>query len=536
MKNIEKIKGLMMLIMAVASAVLSGGLAMAAVTIPDPGTDNDPNEGTPAQNSVKTTPLDKGGDWQPGEGASYSNLDQKEMIDKKLRKKVLEYHASQYPFYTKFLQHAEFIDVSGKKEVTYPVIGDPVLEAVTKSAISNSTTKAERVELPLYDMDKNIFPEKYTATVWGVAGYGPDGQEDGSQLMLFVTKKEDGENPTVMAVNGPINTTTGKTYVPDIPAGTKVTRAAAALAEEEVELTPLNITPEWESAYLQKKGYAVSVSDMFEEADTEADWGTSNIRRQALDIFKRDCTITLLFGAKAKWIKQTKRGPRYNFTQEGVTHQIRNGYQLNGRMTYQDLINIAELAFLDYSDSDEMDLYCGPGFIRQVLNIDYENRTPLVYANDKDLKVDIASFTCSFGKLNFILERAFRYVHLNNSAIGIMMGGAKRICREKGKTYKKDGKKQGSEVEEATDWFYVQDDCCVIDTLNSIIIAPSSVFEDNKYTDGVTHSFKSVSELPTTGLTAGTTVSLTAWDGDYAPGFYKYNGTGWVVWNGDFEI
>lgn len=525
-----------MMMLTILSVFFGGGVAMADVTVPAPGSDTDPNDGKPSQNSVKTAPIDKGGAFQPGEGASYSNLDDHDLIDKKLRTKVLEYHASQYPFLTKFLQNAQFIDVSGKKEVQYPVIGDPVLEALTTSAITNNTAKAERVALPLHDLDRNIFPQSYTVFVFGQEGYDDKGVHDGSQLMLYVTRNEDGENPMVMAVNGPINTSTGKTYVPDIPVGTKIVRGAAALAEEEVELTPNNITPEWADAYLQKKGYAVSVSDMFEEADKEADWGTAHIRKQALDIYKRDYTNTLLFGAKRKWVKQTRRGPRYCFSQEGVLHQIRNGYQTNGKLTYQDLINIAELAFLDYTDSEEMDLYCGPGFISMVLGIDYENRTPIVYANDKDLKVDIASFTCSFGKLNFIYERAFRYVHLNDCAIGVQMGGAKRVCREKGKTFKKDASKgQGAVIEEATDWYYIQDDCCIIDTLNSIIVAPSSVFEDNSYTDGVTNMFTSVKTLPS-GKPAGTTVSLTAQDGEFRPGFYKYTGSEWVNWNGEFEI
>lgn len=534
-----------MLLLAVLSFIFGTPMAMADVTVPTPGSDDDPNKGTPMEGAVKTAPLDKGGVFQPGQGASASELDAQGMLDKKLQEKVLEYHASQYPFLTKFLTNAQFIDVKGKKEVKYPVIGDPVLEALTSAAISNSSAKAERVSLPLHELDRNIFPTSYTCFVFGMTGYDEEGTPDGSQLMLYVTKNEDGENPVVMAINGPINTATKKTYVPDIPAGTKIVRGASALAEEEVEVTPNNVSPEWEDAYLQKKSYSVSVSEFFEEADKEVDWSTIQIRKQALDIYKRDYTNTLLFGAKRKWVKSTRRGLRNCYSQEGVIHQIRNGYQTTGKLKYQDLINIAELAFLDYTESEEMDLYCGPGFISMVLNIDFENRRPIVYANDKDLKVDIASFTCSFGKLNFIYERAFRYVHLNDCAIGIQMTGAKRVCREKGRTIERDATKQGAIVEEAKDWFFVQDDCCIIDTLNSIIVGPSSVFTNNKYADGVVNMFKSVEALPLKGA-LGDLVSLTQAVGDNRAGFYKCTKASvgetpttpaeWSLWNGEFEI
>lgn len=518
-------------IMFVLALVASGGYALAAdVELGNPGGDTDPNAGTPGEGTVHTVPTDKGGGFQPGHDTSASTLDHFNLLDNKMFRKIIEYRAERHPLFAAIFSKATQFPFKGHKEAEYPEFGDIRLESRT-TGVTN-TSKAHSVVLPLPSNDNYIFRKNYTAIVWGVNGYDEDGKANGDMLCLYVTaNNEETGAPTVIAVNGPLNDS-GDTYVPDIPAGTLITLGAAALAEEEVEVDPINAIPTMNKAYLQKKAYSVAITDFFNEAVKEVDWEKDRIKREALAAYKKTYVTTALFSPKRKWYKKNKNGIRNCYTQQGIISQLRMGFQLeDGKVKKSDLIGIAKMLFTQYTDATEIDVYCGSDFMESLLNIDWgKDTTQVVYVKDKDLNVEVASFKCAFGKLNFHHETGLTEHHLGGCAIALPMDECIRVYRDNGSTKKVDGNKgETGAVEELTKEYFLQDDCFIIQAMSSMLIGPSSAFGTGM-TKGINSILKSVTELPENPQD-GDKVYLTETDGEYPRGAYVRKDGAWKVLN-----
>ena len=539
----------MTLLTALAYVFGGGGMAIDAPNVREYGSnDADPNEGTPLEGANKTTPADKGGVAQHGKDANASVLQQMNLLDNKMFRRVLEYHAQVYPFYTDLFSKATQFAFKGHKEAEYPEVGDIKTESRLVTAINTGgSAKDFEVDLTVPKADTSIFRKNYTITVPGVEGYDEgktvsDGT-NGEQLLLYVSKNDDESAtgyPKVFAVNGPTDTSTGQTYVPEIPAGTLLMLAAPALAEEEVEVDPLNIIPTTRKAYLQKKGYSVAITDFFSEAVKEVDWEKDRVKRQTLDAYKKLYTTTTLFGAKRKFYKRTKNGMRICYTQEGTINQLRMMYELNdGKWTKPDLIAIAKMLFTAYTDVTSADMYMGSDAIESLLNIDWGDDTrKITYMKDDSFKVNVASFETPYGTLRFKHEKALTQHHLEKAAIALPMEDCMRIYRDNGSTFKVDGKKgETGAVEELTKEFFVQDDCFVCNTMASMLIGTSSLFA-NGYGAGIVETYKSVTTLPTSAeegdkvyLTEVDTISGTT----YERGIYEYTDSKWVAFNRALE-
>lgn len=557
----EKLFGIFGLVAAWVLSAVTGnpGFAMAVTNITDAleygegtgtvasGGDGitDPNDGKALEGAVKTIPEDKGGLAQQGNGASASALDDAGMLDrsKRIKTKVIEYHAHKYPFYSRIMTRAQQIQVKGKKEAEYPEVGEMKLEAYTIGAIVENSSTLE-VTLPVAKADSPIFQPKSTIIVYqdGYKWTGTANVVDGSLLNLYVTGKDSSTGqPKVIALNGKTNGN-GEIYVPSISSGTRVVVAAPALNESEVEVAPDNLIPTMKSAYLQKKAYAVEMTDFFKDADKDADWGSNNIKRQALDTYKKKYTTTTFFSVKNKWYSPDSKGrPRLNYSQQGVMQMLRMGYQIASTLTYSDLIGICKMLFTKWTDASEIDVFCGSTFIEQLLNLDFGKKTPILYVKDKDLKIDIATFECTFGKLNFLHEPTLSEHHLDAAAIAIPTSDCIHLYRTNGVTYNIDGKKgEGGVVEESTTSYFIQDDCFIVPTMCSMLIGPEDVFSYGITT--MEDKIVSVSELPasaTSGdiiylvapdsytVTTGTSPNTTTTTYNLGVGAYKYDGTYW---------
>lgn len=525
-------------IMFVLSIVLGGGVALAA----DGGSyggDTDPNAGTPLEGAVNTVPEDKGGLVQHGQDANASALQEANLLDNKLTKKVLEYRANQHSLFADIHTKPQQLGWKGHKEAEYPEAGDIKTEARVKASFGG--TSAETVTITttqLHSNDLAIFRKGYTIFAMGVEGYDEGKVEsagtNGEVLMLYVTDATD-TGFTVKALNGPAKTSgSSTTVVPTIAAGTVLSLGAPALAEEEVEVDPINIIPQMAKAYLQKKGYSVAITDFFNEAAKEVDWEKNRIKRQALDTYKDLYTKTVLFGSKKKFYKKNKNGIRNCYTQDGLLNQVRMSFQLpDDKWTKGALIAIAKMLFTTYTDASEIDVYCGSDAIEGLLNIDWgEGVSQITYVKDKDIDIEVATFKCTFGKLNFKHELALTKNGLAKAALAIPMSDAIRIFRDNGKTLTVDGKKgETGNVEELVKDYFIEDDALILNAMNSMLIGTTDVFTQSF--GSIEEKYKAVTAMPAAADNAGKIVYLTKIDGNYTTGLYKSNGTKWESYTRD---
>lgn len=526
MMNFFKNKNFWLNLVLVIASVLAGGVSMAA-TVGDNGGDTDPNAGTPLEGA---TPDDIGkGLDQQGHAASGSVITQAGLEENQVDEYVTQFRAFRYPMHTDFLKLAKQVQVNTKEPLHYN-IGEAVMECVTKTKLTNNMSKEHEVKLPLYGNDQKLFPECATVMVEGVKG------SDNGPLILYVVSNEKAAGVMVMALNGPEES--GETYVPDIEAGTKLYVLAPAMSESEVEITPDNLLPDKEYAYLQKKVCPITWTDFFERINKKAKWSVQDLKDFILDNFRKKCTRSMLIGFPKKFTKTNKRtGVEYVYTQKGVLRQLRLGYQVGSKLTYADLIGMTRMLFFKYAQSNEMDVYCGSKFIEKLLNIDFTKHKDISFTPKTVLGIDVSAFESTFGKLNFKVEPALDDLGYAECAIAFPMSEAKRYVYESGKTVVVDHEKgEGGEVREAKSQYYIQDDCLMLTGYSSMFIGPESAVKGYKM-NTLEKVVKSVQKLTDVSVpTKGDVVYLTEADSSNGVGLYAYDGSAWKPFAGEINV
>lgn len=525
-----------------AVMAMFGGVAVAAFTPGEHGSDTDPNAGKPAEGAVKDSP-EKGAE-QPGGSATGSALDDAELVENQVRDYVDKFRAHRFPLAHDIGQLARQIKVDTKEPTNFEV-GEAVLEAKTKAAVV--AADQETYTLQLFGNDVNTFPVNSTILVDGVEGYNFEGTaKDGNPLVLIVTGKS--ANPVgviVEAVNGKQSGTGSYKYIDTtIPAGTKVYVMAPALTESEVEMEPDNILPMERKCYLQKKVCAITYTELFERIKKKAKWNVQDVKDAALDRYRRKYTRSKLISAPSKFVRYNPRtGNEYGYTEKGILRQMRLGYQIqDGQLDFNDLVAIQAAIFGKYDTGKEADAYCGTMFIKRLLNIDFKkhNEINIRQYTDEKTKIKITSFESNFGTLNFKHEYGLDELGFSECCFITKIQEAKHFYYENGKTINIDHSKgEGGEVREAKSQYYIQDDCLELGGFNNMIVGPSVLISGYKLSAlDLMVSVNKLSEIttPTDGMLAyliedyTDSVSGTS----YKMGLYKYDATAteWKVNDG----
>jgi len=514
-------------------AVLTGGAAM-AVEIGGNGSDTDPNDGKPLENATPDA-AGKGIDQQ-GQGATGSAVTDADLAENKVEDYVSKFQAYKYPMHTDFLKLAKQVHVNTKEPEHYN-IGEAIMDCVTKAAVTNTDKDAE-VKLSLYKNDEKLFAECNTVLVDGVTGYDEAGNSDGSPLVLYVVSADKANGIMVAALNGPLDDS-GNMYVPDLKAGTGLHIMAPAMSESEVEIAPDSAYPKKEIAYLQKKVCPITWTEFFERINKKAKWNVQDLKDWTLSNFRKKCTRTMLIGVGTKSLKygSKKTGTEYVYFQKGVLRQLRLGYQIGSTLEFADLIGITRMLFGKYSNTNEMDVYCGTKFIEKLLNIDFTKHKDISFVKKQNIGIDISSFETTFGKLNFKVEHALDDLGYEECAVAFPMSEAKRYYYQKGKTLTVDHSKgEGGEVREAKSQYYIQDDCLMLTGYNSMMIGPDVTVSGYKLSmlDTVVSSVASLSSVSTPKK--DDVVYLTVADDTHAVGLYVYDGTAWKPYKGEINV
>lgn len=506
-------------------AIATGGACM-AVAVGDNGSDTDPNDNTPLDNATHDAP--GMGIDQQGHAATGSTVEQAELDDDKIDEYIMKYQAHKYALDTDFRKLAKRVPVR-TKHPRHPVIGEAILEAKVKTNMTNADHDHE-VELKVYANDAKIFQESTTIRVFGVTGYDEEGNSNGKPLMLYVTSNTSG-TVKVIAINGPIDSTSHETYVPAINAGTKLRAMASALSESEVEVAPDNFLPQWRQAYLQKKVCAITKTQFYEKMKKEAAFGGQMVKDAILDTFRRKCTSTLLIGQPGVITKNSaKYGEEYCYFQEGIVTQLQNTYEFTGRPTIEDLVALTRIAFTKYSKSNVAQVYCGSQFLESLEVIDFSSHPEMKMETKRDdLNVVVKSITSNFGTLEFKLEFSLDENGMANNAILLPMNEAVHYEYENTSISVDHSKGEGGEVRQASTDYVINDDCLMLTGLNSVFIgadvsAAGSMSGDNQ------KQIISVSELPSSDQSATAIYYLTEDDGTHRIGTYKYVSDAWVAY------
>ena len=513
---------LMSSILLFVLAIATGGACM-AVTIGENGSNTDPNDGKPLDNATPDAP--GMGIDQQGHAATGSTVEQAELDDDKIDEYIMKYQAHKYALDTDFRKLARRVPVR-TKHPRHPVIGEAILEAKLKSAISNSSEKAHDVTLPLYANDVKIFQESTTIRVFGETGYDDKGESNGKPLMLYVISNSAG-TVKVVAINGPLNQ--GETYVPDIASGTKIRAMATAMSESEVEVAPDNFLPQWRQAYLQKKVCAITKTQFYEKMKKEAAFGGQMVKDAILDTFRRKCTSTLLIGQPGVITKSSpKYGEEYCYFQEGIVTQLQNTYEFTGKPTIEDLVALTRIAFTKYSKSNVAQVYCGSQFLESLEVIDFSSHPEMKMETKRDdLNVVVKSLTSNFGTLEFKLEFSLDENGMANNAILLPMNEAIHYEYENTSISVDHSKGEGGEVRQASTDYVINDDCLMLTGLNSIFIGADVSAAGSRSGDNQKQII-SVSELPSSGQSETAIYYLTEDDGTHRIGTYKYVSSDWA--------
>ena len=498
------------------------------------GSDQNVNEGTALDGAVLAQTGH--GIEQQNTAATGSAVEAAGMDDSQVEDTITHYEAWRYTLHTDYLRLAKKVKVRTKKP-KHPVLGEAQLECYTKSALTN-TEKAESVELPLYKNDMSIFPAKSTIRVFGQKGYDANGVADGSQLMLYVVKNDRGTSVTVEAINGPMEN--GKTYVPDIPAGTKLRCMASALSESDLKVASSNFIPTWKQAYLQKKACAITYTDFYQKMKKLAEFGGQMVTDMTLADFRTKTTSTLLFGAPRETTVWNDDLGVYEhcYYQEGLLTQVPNRYQLSGIPTVADIIAISRMAFTRYAKVNTVQAYCGTLFMEWLSNMDFSEHPEIKFLSVRDdLDVKVGKFETNFGTIEFKIDASLDENDMSGYCLIIPMKESIRYIYEE-KTVAHDHKND-TNARDAKSRYYIVDDCLMLTGMTSILVGKdvSSIgVGDNSDILNII-SVKDLSKVTTPDSTAVYYLTDECIVGDEVllVGPYTYTGGKWTPWSGNID-
>ena len=535
----------MSLVLSILCVVAGGGVAMAAVGLDDVGrttadpdgtgeaVKNDPNAGTPLEGATPDSPR-KGIDQQ-GAAATGSALDQAGITENSVDDYVSKFRAYRFPLHTDILRKARQIPVDTKEPTNWE-LGEAVMEFTSIGQITGGEEEVTLTTTQIAKNDWKMIRKSATLMVGAPLGY-KNGIKDNTPLILNVVDKSS-TGITVTALNGNWKSSSDHTMiVPEIPAGTTFFPMAVCLSESEVEVEPNNALPIENVCYLQKKACAITYTELFERIKKKANWNVQDIKDWTLEMFRRECTRTMLISAPSKYYKHNERtGTETCYTENGIMRQVRLGYELSdGQIDFEDLIGIQAMLCGKYDTPNELTAYCGTKFIQRLLNIDFTKHKEYTVRNytDEATKIKITSFESNFGKFNFVHEYGLNDIGYSECALIFSVEDAKHFYYQNGKTITIDHEKgQGGEVREAKSQYYIKDDCVKLDSFNSMIVGPSTLVGGYKLSalDAVLKSVNALSEV--SAPAAGDIVYLVSDDGSNAMGLYEYTGEAWKPYNG----
>ena len=312
MKKLKKSTGILQSLVLMLCAFLvsaqSGVIMADASALPDAGIT------TGGEGTGKGAP---GIATETGGRAASADADNAEFYSKDIDERIIKIRPMATPIdqisrYAK-AQHADSF------EVKYYSVGTRPITCVTTEAIAEQTTGAS-VELKVDDA--NMFTLDDTIRVVGVKGkfdykgnaYDASDENTPDLVLCVCGRNASTSMPVVYAVNGNKDNTDQTTYVPAIPAGTKLVRMGKACGELDVQTGRFNNIPTPEIQFCQNFMIQIEQSKFDEIAAKEVDWTFSDLEEDGIYDMRLAQENTFLWGVKNVIRHTTKDGMATWFT------------------------------------------------------------------------------------------------------------------------------------------------------------------------------------------------------------------------------
>lgn len=292
-------------------------------------------------------------------------------------------------------------------EVDHYMIDEPKSTLTVAQKLTGG--QAQEV-LHLMAGEENLARQYTTLLVKGVDGYDREGKKPtpGKSLMLFVTGHDaNSGNPVVRAVNGMRNSPEDEySFLPPIPAGTKVVMLANSLYETQKEVDPDLIVPLPTRIYLQKRGMNQVVSDYFHSQRMHIPFAKAVVAEQAIANFKVRGNRTLWAGRAGKFqVNVPRLGMQTIYCSEGLRWQFKRELQHSGRWSVEKIIALAKMFFTGEDVSKTALLLAGKDLLEQIQCVDF-SRHPEIHISTKVNSVGwtVTNFHTVFGDIEIKRE------------------------------------------------------------------------------------------------------------------------------------
>jgi len=282
------------------------------------------------------------------------------------------------------------------------------IDTIDLSATLTTAIAAGATQAALVTSNNDIFASEQMILVNGVGGYMDDGvtADPSHDLQLYVVGKDTGGNPLVVAFNGTGATGSG---IPDIAAGTVLTRMGRAGAETQIQTDAYSGVPtDWEQ-YLQKFMAQVEMSDIFQRADKEVDWQFSDAEEEAVYDMKRAINISLWKGRKARRKVKNAHIQKAEdvYVTEGIWSQAGKEFSFGGApVDVKNMVTLMKMAFTGNASSKSKVMIAGSDVIEAFEQVDY-NRTISVGQKLQKYGLEFDSIISKFGTLRVIHDESF---------------------------------------------------------------------------------------------------------------------------------
>lgn len=253
--------------------------------------------------------------------------------------------------------------------------------AYTEPSSSNVTSTAQKVTITTSNND--IFEVSETLLVQGVKGYEADGvTQSKSDLVLYITSKEENGNLNVYAINGKkIGSVEG--CVPSIPASTTLIRMGRAATELDVQTAQFEALPVKEQNNCQIFKIQVEQSTFQKIAAKNIPWDFTDSEEAAIYDMRLGMEKTFMFGVK-NTLYDSRKKENVMLT-GGIWWQAGKEYEFDPEkeLTQNDLIDMMKEAFTGNGGNKRKVLIGGSDFIGRINKLDV---TKVISAEDEFVK------------------------------------------------------------------------------------------------------------------------------------------------------
>lgn len=512
------------LILLILGALTGTDVLMADVTVVDPGTP----KANPGQTGAPTQ--------VPGAATTVSNAREAggELIQPEIDEDLVKIASDESVIDTIKRRCKRQVQVK-----SFVVDHYRIDEARNKCTTNEAYTKVpttKQAELKVTAEDGAIFNEYHTILAKGVNGYSEDGMSEtpGIDLMLYVVGKTSTGVPIVRAINGPKQAKTDlQTYIPDIPSGTTLILLSSAGYETQKFITPNTVIPVPEEMFLQKQLCNSIVSDYFEAQKKRIPFGQATIAEAIIRQFRLQSCRTAWVGQKGhikvKAINPTL-GDQDVYMSMGVRWQIKRSYELAGKITLNDLIDLSMVKFTGYDCSKTALWLVGKLLLADIQKIDLTLHKDISMVDSEVFGIKCTKIKTVFGDINLVHDPTL-------DRLGYEKSGALLDEKDLVRYWMKNEEKNSEEVEgeEAKRDIVMTIDCLCLKGYSHIWVNGESV------ESGLTSKITKQATLPL-NPSADTIVILTkdveasAITGNEtfkASDIVVFDGTKWVKYNGE---